>query len=478
MTTITERGDKRSARNTPKRGAKATPEPNAIEAAEPATLPQETSPEAAADGGLSLVSGRLMHLDIDRIAPSYLNPRKHFDEQSLTELAESIRQHGLLQPIVVRPATTFRVEPDNRREDRFYVIDTRRIIQGGHGPESNTYDGHYESYESRVLAEAMLPQWEIIAGERRYRACRRASLETVPCLVRDDVVDDRKHVELALLENLVREEIDPIEEAQGYQQLRAMGMTQEQIADRVNRSRSGVANTERLLKLPNEVQQQISAKTLSPSHGVALLKYEAFPQLIAALTERIARLNIPAHAIEKGIGALEHTVRRGLIDDKAIVELGYAGEFNWNKVCRTSCPFKAFVPGSYDGQGYCLKPEHFKELTEAARKEAKEKAEKELAKLAAQGDQFLNADKLQFGQYESLRRSESIPAGCTEACACRRMAAYSSGNQAPFPVCIDPKRFKKLTLEDEQAKRGQRELLLIPLREQALTKLREMSFGW
>lgn len=139
----------------------------------------------------------MVRLPLASIRPNPRQPRKRFAEESLKELADSIREKGLLQPLLVRP-------------------------QG---------DGY-----------------ELVAGERRYRAALMAGLQEVPAVVKD--LTDREALELALVENLQREDLSPVEEARGYQALLEMGLTQEEVARRVGKARSTVANALRLLQLP------------------------------------------------------------------------------------------------------------------------------------------------------------------------------------------------------------------------------------
>jgi ParB family chromosome partitioning protein len=158
-------------------------------------------------------------VDIDRIQPNRYQPRQHFDNAKLEELAESMRQHGVLQPVLVSP-----------RDDGF----------------------------------------ELVAGERRLRAARLAGLSRVPVVVRD--VDGREALKLALLENVQREDLSPIEEARGYQRLiDEFDMTQQDIAERLGKSRTAVANTLRLLQLPLEMQQRIQTGEMTAGHARALL---------------------------------------------------------------------------------------------------------------------------------------------------------------------------------------------------------------
>lgn len=173
--------------------------------------------------GPEVKPGDARPLPVGSIAPNPFQPRREFSEEELEDLASSIRENGLLQPIVVRPAPP-----------------------GGNAA------------------------WELIAGERRWRAVTRLGWSEVPALVR--TIDDRAMLVLALVENLQRSELSPLEEAAGYQQLaEEFGLSQQQIAKVVGRDRSTIANSLRLLQLPAAVRQYIAEGRLSAGHGRALL---------------------------------------------------------------------------------------------------------------------------------------------------------------------------------------------------------------
>ncbi|MBO9578758.1 MAG: ParB/RepB/Spo0J family partition protein [Microbacteriaceae bacterium] len=184
------------------------------------------TPAGVDDGGLLAVPGaRLAAISPDDIVPNAVNPRKHFDDEALAELIESVREFGVLQPIVVRP---------------------------------------------RAGAAAGEPAYELVMGERRYRASRAVGLETIPAIVRETADEDM--LRDALLENLHRADLNPIEEAEAYQQLlEDFGVTQEQLAGRIGRSRPQIANTIRLLRLPEPVRRRVAAGVLSAGHARAIL---------------------------------------------------------------------------------------------------------------------------------------------------------------------------------------------------------------
>lgn len=164
-----------------------------------------------------------VNIRLSDIEPNRDQPRKDFDEESLSELADSIAKHGLIQPIVVRPQT------------------------------NGTY--------------------RIIAGERRWRACRMAGLREVPVVIKE--IDDRELMEIALIENLQREDLNAVEEAQGYRSLiDTYNLTQEQVAESVGKSRSAVTNALRLLNLNEEELEALKTGDITSGHARALLSCE------------------------------------------------------------------------------------------------------------------------------------------------------------------------------------------------------------
>lgn len=182
---------------------------------------------------------------IDKINPNPNQPRTHFNETLLNELADSIRENGVLQPLLVR--------------------------KKGKG-------------------------YEIIAGERRYQASKIAGLEELPVIVKE--VDDQKMLELALIENLQRSDLNPIEEAKGYRQLiKASGMTQEALSKAVSKSRSSITNSLRLLDLPEPVQQYLFDGRLTAGHARAILAVPYEEQRIK-LADRVVAEGLSVRATE------------------------------------------------------------------------------------------------------------------------------------------------------------------------------------
>ena len=179
----------------------------------------------------------VLEIPVGDINPNRDQPRKNFDEESLAELAQSIREHGIIQPLIVT----------KKAKDNY----------------------------------------EIVAGERRWRAARLAGLDKVPVIVRE-LAEDRIFT-LALIENLQREDLDPIETAMSLQDLiEKQNLTQHDLAEMIGKSRSAIANTLRLLNLPPEVRQEIVRGEISEGHGRALLALETKEEILACLDEVIA----------------------------------------------------------------------------------------------------------------------------------------------------------------------------------------------
>lgn len=207
-----------------------------------------TSPAQAKESGLAEVAGaRLRDIPVGQISPNPRQPRTVFDEEAMSELVHSIKEIGLLQPIVVRQT----------------------------GPEA----------------------YELIMGERRWRAHQKAGLETITAVVRETTDEDL--LRDALLENLHRSELNPLEEAAAYQQLlEDFGCTQEELSSRIGRSRPQITNTIRLLKLPPAVQRRVAAGVLSAGHARALLAVPN-PDLQDRLAVRVVAEGISVRQLEE-----------------------------------------------------------------------------------------------------------------------------------------------------------------------------------
>jgi ParB/RepB/Spo0J family partition protein len=366
------------------------------------------------------LAGTVLQIPLANVLPSLLNPRKNFAEEDLAELAGSIRTHGILEPILVR------VKPG----------------------------------ESRML-------FEIIAGERRWRAAERAGLTTVPCIVRE-VESDREALELALIENLIRRDIDPIEAAEGYQALRSMGHSVTEIAGRIHRSQELVSNALRLLNLPEVTQEAVRTGTLTASHGRALARFAGFPDLAAKLTEMAISQKTPVKDLEKGLPFTYHMLEANLARQLD----SWQTKFSWDPSCR-ECPFGAFLDGG--SWRYCLKPVHYEELNMAAiaakEAEVKQKAEELVAATVADrpgveasevevkrdrvGTTLVADDLIRSSAVLDLseRWNQGISA-CTPDCVCRGRAVNREGEIVD--VCTDPPRHAKMKAAQEKQEKAAR----------------------
>lgn len=200
----------------------------------------------------------------DLIVPNTRQPREVFDEDDLAELRDSIREVGVLQPIVVRPIN---------------------------------FDAPMTERMQEFLAEKPNARFELIMGERRLRASELAGLEAVPAIIRQ--TEDSDLLRDALLENLHRAQLNPLEEASAYQQLMAdFGTTQEELSKRIARSRPQIANTMRLLKLPPSVQSKVAAQTISAGHARALLALNS-PEEMESLAQRIIAEGLSVRTTEE-----------------------------------------------------------------------------------------------------------------------------------------------------------------------------------
>ena len=196
----------------------------------------------------------LIEIAVDQVVPNPNQPRKSFDTSSLDELTASVRASGVIQPIIVRPS--------------------------GAG-------------------------YQLIAGERRWRAARQAGLDRIPAIVRE--ASDAESLELALVENLLREDLNPMEEAEAYRQLlQQFGWTQEQLGQRIGRDRTSIANAMRLLRLPEEIQADLRGGRLTMGHARALLALTSAADQLRLRDEILAH-DWSVRATEDSVRAVEPT---------------------------------------------------------------------------------------------------------------------------------------------------------------------------
>ena len=231
---------------------------------------------------------------ITKVEPNRKQPRKNFDEDALQELADSIKQFGLLQPILVQD-----------RKDYY----------------------------------------EIIAGERRWRAAKLAGLKEVPVIIRE--YTEKEIVEISLIENIQREDLNPIEEAQAYKRLlEEFNMKQDEVAERVSKSRSAVTNSIRLLKLSNEVQQMLIDDMITTGHARALLSIED-KELQYSLAQRIFDEKLSVRDVEKIMKSLQKPTKPKKMSDKTLMAIYQDIE----EKLKTKWSTKVSVTSKGDGAG-------------------------------------------------------------------------------------------------------------------------------
>lgn len=214
---------------------------------------ESTEPAADVEELRQVPGATLSELALSEIVPNRVQPRTEFDEEALEELTHSIREFGVFQPVVVRA-----IEPTPAPGE---------------------------------------PRYELIMGERRFRASQRAGRDTIPAIIRSTA--DEHMLRDALLENLHRAQLNPLEEASAYQQLLSdFGITQEQLAERIGRSRPQISNTIRLLRLPESVQTRVAAGVLTAGHARAILSLDGDGDAMQRLADKIVNEGLSVRAAE------------------------------------------------------------------------------------------------------------------------------------------------------------------------------------
>lgn len=230
---------------------------NEFSVARPNTPLRQQGAGAVAAAPVEVVApeSRVWNIAVDKIVPGVYQPRKNFNKEALAELANSIKENGILQPITVRKRQA-----------------------GG---------------------------FEIIAGERRWRAAQSAGLHEVPAIIK--VMGDREVLQMALIENIQREDLDPVEEAESYQRLiEEFSLSQAEAAEKVGKERSSVANALRLLALPLEIRDMLSAKMITVGHAKAILSLTDKNKQVS-FAKRVAEAGISVRALENEIKAFQRS---------------------------------------------------------------------------------------------------------------------------------------------------------------------------
>lgn len=255
---------------------------------------------------------QIHQIPLGAIQPSPLNPRREFEEVALGELAASLASDGLLQPVVVRT-----------------------IAPG---------------------------EYSLIAGERRWRAARSLGWERIGAVVRE-AADDKEALALMLAENIQRQQLSPMEEAQAYKRLQELGISQSEIGRRTGRAQSTVANTLRLLGLPEPVQAEVHAGRLAPAAGRALLPLAPFPAVCEAMAARVASQEIPVRVLERDpLATREWDLERAGV----VAVLDSTTPWDYRQRCAEGCEFGAFREATGLRGGVCLNPAHHAQLAAEA----------------------------------------------------------------------------------------------------------------
>jgi len=308
------------------------------------------------------------------------NPRKIFDDTGLDELKRSIQEHGILEPLIVRP-----------------------------------FNGGYQ----------------LVAGERRYRAAKELGLEMVPVVIKE--LDDRTVKEIMLLENLQREDLNPLEEATALQELLQDGITQEELGRKLGKSQAWIANRLRLLQAPQDLKDMLISREITPKHVITLLpfvKYKVCRTIIGKLKEELREGNVSVKRLEK---IIEHEIAYGeytlCIDDLKweLLKLKHYIDLSGCEACEHTVTYKNYAD---EEKHYCLNHRCWKDRVNKAR----QKYEKQKEKLIEKG--FIDTSELSYDDYDFLGSVEWDKSEC-ETCDKRRITTHHS------EICLDPRCFRK-----------------------------------
>lgn len=332
-----------------------------------------------------------MYIPVDMIYPNPRNPRKNFDPEAMAELVSSVRQVGILQPVVLV-----------RDEDE------------------------------------TVTRYRLVAGERRYRAAREAGMTELPAVVRE--LTPEQELEVMIIENLQRRDIDPIEEAQGMKALlEEGGYTQEALAEKLGCSQGHIANRLRLLRLPEEVKENISRKIISAGHAHALLKLEKAPAMMKKAAEVMAEEKVSVAKAQEAIAKVIADQGKPLFND-----YDSKPEFK-TKGCE-KCEYR--VMGNQWGYGedkpYCIKPSCWEKKQQEVRQAREQALLDRVKKAEKKGQGVLELDKFDWNQYEVFMdyKTEGMDLSECESCEHKKVAKRSFWDELT-EACFQPSCFKK-----------------------------------
>lgn len=340
------------------------------------------------------MSDRIAYIKTDAIGPNPNNPRKKFDPEELEKLAQSIREVGVLQPVLA------------------------------------------------VIAEYGEATYRLIAGERRWRAAQLAGLEYIPVILKKPTgaLPPEQEAEIMLIENLQRKDLDPIEEAAAYQRLlKWHSYTQEALGEKLGVSQSHIANRIRLLELPESVQENISRGIISPSHGKVLAGHKQLPEaILKKAAADMAAKNVPVVKATEKIRETIATEGRPLFSDYRM-----RPEFDI-KPCE-GCESR--VMGNYYGYDtdypYCVKPSCYDKKQQEIRDQRERALADRVEKAAKKGQGVVDLDKFRYDQYERFDVSGVKDMDLTGCQACDNKKVAKNYSDELVEACFQPSCFKK-----------------------------------
>lgn len=365
---------------------------------------------------------QIVMLPVDRIEASPYQPRLSFDPLEMADLVASVRVHGVQQPIIARTC----------QADQEALQSINANGQKGHRNGSQTNG-----------SRPNVVRYQLIAGERRLRACKEAGRRFIPTILRDDL-SDVQAAELALLENIQRSNLTVIEEAAGYKRLMLdFRLKEERIAKKVGKSVQTIKDTIKLLALPEPVQRLLAEKKLTAAHGRELLALAPFERVCVLVAQAAARDHLTATSLAATPLPNAHQLKsQGLL-----MELDHRTRFDWKEEC-ARCPHKAYVRSGYSS--YCLLPIEWKQKQDAAVELKKQEATRVMEDARQEGHTSVETDKLPTGSYRDLTYV-TLPSGCSAQCACRGEADDPRDPTCKVSICLDPNRFNGLVQAERQA---------------------------
>jgi ParB/RepB/Spo0J family partition protein len=410
-----------------------------------------STPKQAGKASARKSAWRIVPIPVDRIDPNPFQPRLAFDPLEMADLVASVRVHGVQQPIIVR---TCKADLAALQAD----------AAGSNGHQSNGHSHAATSNGHKGKVRPNLVRYQLVAGERRLRACKEAGRRTIPAIIRDDLTDAQA-AEMALLENIQRSNLTVIEEAAGYKRLMLeFRMKEERIAKKVGKSVATIRETLKLLQLPQAVQKLLAEKKLTAAHGRELLALAPFEKVCVLVAERVALDHLTALSLQAT--PLPNVVH--LKSQRLLVELDWKTKFDWQRECG-KCPHKAYVKSGYSS--YCLRPDEWKQKQETSIARQQQEAARVLEEARRAGSTTVDTAQLPPSSFRDLSHA-TPPAGCSAQCPCRSETTGSRDPTKRVPICLNPGRYAELQKQERQAHEEMRRHKYLALWQQARDALK------